>query len=98
MADISHIAGNRTRKNRGSLGIGLVVTGVAWSTTFRSVARVEMVTERLESTGRIQAVRMRLQRSLLNEVRGLIPGNSFIVEDLRLQVEQALTLGRYLDP
>ena len=91
------------RRPRTALGIvaliiGVAVIGAVGGTTLRSRARVDFVTQRLQDTGRIQALRLRLQRSLLNEVRDVIPGNSFIVEDLRLQVEQALALGEYLDP
>lgn len=64
----------------------------------RSVRRLETIQTRLADVDRVRELRHRLQGSLLASVGLAVPRRSFLVEDIRLQVDQALSLDGFLDP
>jgi len=63
----------------------------------RSVRRLEAIQTRLADVDRIRELRHRLQGSLLASVGLVVPRRSYLVEDIRLQVDQALSLDGFLD-
>lgn len=73
----------------GGTGFGVVY--------FRNLRRMEVLHERLSELGAIRSLRQQLEISLLDEVRDALPSGSFLVEDVRLQVENALALAGDLD-
>lgn len=64
----------------------------------RNVRRIETIRTRLVTIDRVRVLRQRLQTGLLTSSGLVLPPESYIVEDIRLQIEQALALGDYLDP
>ncbi len=64
----------------------------------RNLQRMELIQTRLTDLERIRELRHRLEVSLLDDVREAVPVGSFLAEDVRLQVENALALQSYLDP
>ena len=68
------------------------------SLSLRNLQRIESIQARLSDLERIRLLRHRLEVSLLDQVRESIQVGSFLAEDVRLQVENALALESYLDP
>lgn len=68
------------------------------SLNVRNVRRIETIQGRLATIDRVRVLRQRLQTSLLTSAGIVLPPESYIVEDIRLQIEEALALGDFLDP
>lgn len=68
------------------------------SLSARNVGRIEAIQSRLATIDRVRVLRQRLQTSLLTSSGLVLPPESYIVEDIRLQIEEALALGEFLDP
>ena len=81
----------------GSLLIAAGAIGVG-SLSRRNLRRIESFQTRVADLERIRDLRHRLEVSLLDEVRESVQVGSFLAEDVRLQVENALALESYLDP
>jgi signal transduction histidine kinase len=74
-------------------GVGVVL----WSSVRRNQQRAELIRERLAVTAKIQSLRIQVQQDLLNEVGGLVSTRSYLVDDVRLQLDEAQNLGGFLD-
>ena len=84
----------------GVLGVLLIVAG-ATAVGFlhlRNLQRIDIIHGRISDLERLRALRQRLEISLLDEVREAVPSGSFLAEDIRLQVQNALALESRLDP
>ncbi len=82
------------------LGILLVVAGgtAVGFLSVRNLQRIDSVHDRVSDLERLRELRQRLEISLLDEVREAVPSGSFLAEDIRLQVENALAVDSRLDP
>ncbi len=74
------------------------VGAVLWSSVRRNEERAELIRQRLAVTARFQALRIRLQQDLLEEVGGVVSTHSYLVEDVRDQLAEAENLRGLLDP
>ena len=90
---------NHPRTTIGLVGALLMVTGGAaiGHLNVRNLQRIAVIRTQLEDLEQIQGLHHRLEVSLLDEVREQIPVGSFLAEEVRLQVEAALSRERYLD-
>jgi C4-dicarboxylate-specific signal transduction histidine kinase len=83
-------------------GVGVVMlTAIAialGSLTSRTVRRMRVIEERAEQLSAFEQVRVSLQRRLFEDLGPTLPWNHFLVQELRIQVGQALALGDRLDP
>jgi signal transduction histidine kinase len=64
----------------------------------RSADRLAVVDARLRETGMFGAARIRLQRQAFQLMPAYVPGDNVLVEDVRIQLAQARTLGPRLSP
>lgn len=82
------------------LGILLIVAGgsAVGFLNLRNLRRIDAIHDRVADLERLRSLRQRLEISLLDEVREAVPSGSFLAEDVRLQVENALALEDFLDP
>ena len=91
------------RSPRAALGILGILLVVAGGTTvgflnLRNLRRIDLVHARISDLERVRALRQRLEVSLLDDFRTAVPAGSFLAEDVRLQVQNALALADRLDP
>lgn len=84
----------------GILGILLIAAGgtAVGVLSLRNLQRIDLIHARISDLERLRELRQRLEISLLDEVREAVPAGSFLAEDIRLQVENALALEDRLDP
>lgn len=84
----------------GISGVLLIVAGAlaVGYLNLRNLQRIQLISERLSDLERFRELRQRLEVSLLDQVREAIPTGSFLVEDVLLQVQNALALEARLDP
>lgn len=64
----------------------------------RNLRRIDLIHARISDLERVRALRQRLEVSLLDDFRAAVPAGSFLAEDVRLQVQNALALEDRLDP
>lgn len=81
-----------------ALALTAAVGGLLLSLNVRNVGRITAVQDRLASIDRVRVLRQRLQTSLIGSAGVLLPEESFIVEDIRLQLDQALGADGFIDP
>jgi len=84
----------------GISGVLLIVAGAlaVGYLSVRNLQRIQLISERLSDLERFRELRQRLEVSLLDQVQGAVPSGSFLVEDVLLQVQNALALEDRLDP
>jgi two-component system NtrC family sensor kinase len=84
----------------GIVGVLLIVAGAAGVgyLNLRNLQRIEIIHERISDLETLREVRQRLEISLLDQVSVAVPSGTFLTEDIRLQVQNALALENRLDP
>jgi len=82
------------------LGVALILAGgtAIGLLNVRNLHRIDAIHARMSDLEGIRSLRQRLEISLLDEVRSAVPSGSFLVEEIRIQVADALALGGRLDP
>lgn len=93
-------AARSPRTTLAMLGILLIVAGGATVglLNLRNLQRIDLIHTRISDLERVRALRQRLEVSLLDDFRGAVPASSFLAEDVRLQVQDALAMEDRLDP
>lgn len=88
------------RATIGILGALLIVVGATavGFLNLRNLQRIEGLHERISDLERLRELRQRVEISLLDEITEAVPSGTFLVEEIRLQVEEALALESRLDP
>ena len=78
-------------------GMILLVVGALAASAFllnqRGLERLELVDQRLIETGQFAAMRARLQRYVVRDMPIALPAEDALVVDLRIQIDQARSLG-----
>jgi len=64
----------------------------------RNADRIATIQERLDAMDGIRQLRQQLQNSLLGSSNELLARQSYLAEDVRLQLDQIVELGGHLDP
>jgi signal transduction histidine kinase len=88
------------RLSLGTAGVvALSIVAVSLSSlTARNLARMRIIENRAEQLSSFEQLRVSLQRRLFEDLGPALPWNHFLVQELRIQVGQALALGDRLDP
>lgn len=73
------------------LGAGAAALTVGLSR--RGIARLELTGARLDETGAFSSARIRLQRAALQQLPPFMATDNLLVEDIRIQLQQARNLG-----
>jgi signal transduction histidine kinase len=76
-----------------AVAITMAVTGVL---SARSRDRLDLIEARLRETGTFSGARIRLQRQAFSLMPAFVPGENVLVDDIRIQLAQARTLGSRL--
>lgn len=92
--------GKHPRATIGIIGSLLIVVSgtVLGYLNLRNLNRLGLIHDGISDLDRFRELRQRLEISVLDDVREAVPSGSFLAEDVRYQVENALALEHRLDP
>jgi two-component system NtrC family sensor kinase len=84
----------------GILGVLLIVVGATavGFLNLRNLQRIDVIHGRISDLEQLRELRQRLEISILDEFNVAVPSGTFLAEDVRLQVQNALAMESRLDP